>query len=840
MPVPGMLPMVSTLARQGHRRVAVPDGECGRGAHGRGRRRSSASTASMTWPGSWPVRGVGRPAPLDAGRRCASPAPGTRCGSDGRRPGRDDPRDRTRSCRRPTWRMCAASRMARWALEVALAGGHDLLLVGSPGAGKTLLARTVPGLLPPLDDREAQEVAVIRSVAGLRPDAAERRVRPFRSPHHTTSYAAMVGGGPLLQPGLVTLAHRGRAVPRRAGGVRPERPGCAAPAARGRHGGDRPRPRTRALSGPAPAHRGDEPVPVRLVRRTGDGPVDAARMRPAQLPATGQRPAARPHRPAGRHGRVPPRCSSKGPAGEPSSVVAARIARARAVALARARACPMRGCRAGRSWTPAAGARPQAGCSTELSTSAGMTARGIHRALRVARTIADLAGDERVGAAGGLGRGRAPRGRPRRMSGRVTVPSCRPANGQRGSRWPRSTAWASAWCPGWRRRSVARRSCWKLLDALDPASFGRRSYGCGGRPGCDRRPSTPSGPPHATRRRSGRRLRDDGRVGPGALGPGLPAGVAGHRPAAAGAVRGRATPPRSRQSRWWRSSAPGARRRWVVPWRVRVAAALASARRHRRERPGRRHRRSRPCRHARGRGAHGGRHRRRTGPRRAAGACRPGGRHPRRGWCHRGGASARHAADPRHLPASQPHHQRAEPGHRGHRGTHRQRGAHHRAACPGAGSGRVRGARPAVGPGHGGLPRPAAGDARRGRSWVSTSCSSTWAWTGGPGPGATAPVQPVDRPGRHARRRCPVGAGARRAGHRRGCCSTARSRPTRWSSRDRAVGRRRRRRPDPAPAARLGGPDGAAAGRGGAAADAGAAPNGRPGPDRTLHERTAP
>ncbi len=99
--------------------------------------------------------------------------------------------------------------MARWALEVALAGGHDLLLVGSPGAGKTLLARTVPGLLPPLDDREAQEVAVIRSVAGLRPDPAERRVRPFRSPHHTTSYAAMVGGGPLLQPGLVTLAHRG-------------------------------------------------------------------------------------------------------------------------------------------------------------------------------------------------------------------------------------------------------------------------------------------------------------------------------------------------------------------------------------------------------------------------------------------------------------------------------------------------------------------------------------------------------------------------------------------------------------------------------------------------------
>ncbi len=98
---------------------------------------------------------------------------------------------------------------ARWALEVAVAGRHNLLLIGSPGAGKTMLARATPGLLPPLTEGEAREVAVIRSVAGLEPSAADRLRRPFCSPHHTTSYAAMVGGGPRLRPGLVTQAHHG-------------------------------------------------------------------------------------------------------------------------------------------------------------------------------------------------------------------------------------------------------------------------------------------------------------------------------------------------------------------------------------------------------------------------------------------------------------------------------------------------------------------------------------------------------------------------------------------------------------------------------------------------------
>jgi magnesium chelatase family protein len=101
---------------------------------------------------------------------------------------------------------------ARRALEIALAGGHGFVMVGPPGSGKTLLARTVPGLLPALEDEEARIATVIASVTGSSPIRRLVRTRPFRAPHHTISYAAMVGGGPRLSPGEVTLANRGVAV----------------------------------------------------------------------------------------------------------------------------------------------------------------------------------------------------------------------------------------------------------------------------------------------------------------------------------------------------------------------------------------------------------------------------------------------------------------------------------------------------------------------------------------------------------------------------------------------------------------------------------------------------
>jgi magnesium chelatase family protein len=99
---------------------------------------------------------------------------------------------------------------ARRALEIAAAGGHNLLMIGPPGAGKTMLARRLPGLLPPLSTEEALEVTAIHSVAGLL--GASRglsQARPFRAPHHTVSEVGLVGGGDGPRPGEVSLAHHG-------------------------------------------------------------------------------------------------------------------------------------------------------------------------------------------------------------------------------------------------------------------------------------------------------------------------------------------------------------------------------------------------------------------------------------------------------------------------------------------------------------------------------------------------------------------------------------------------------------------------------------------------------
>ena len=98
---------------------------------------------------------------------------------------------------------------ARRALEIAAAGGHNLLFIGPPGIGKTMLARRLPGLLPALSEAQALEAAAVRSVSGRDIDLSSWRHTPFRAPHHTASAAALVGGGNPPRPGEISLAHQG-------------------------------------------------------------------------------------------------------------------------------------------------------------------------------------------------------------------------------------------------------------------------------------------------------------------------------------------------------------------------------------------------------------------------------------------------------------------------------------------------------------------------------------------------------------------------------------------------------------------------------------------------------
>ncbi len=98
---------------------------------------------------------------------------------------------------------------AKRALEIAAAGGHSLLLIGPPGAGKSMLAQRLPGILPPMTDREALEAAAVASVGEAGFDAQRWGERPYRAPHHTASGVALVGGGSPPRPGEITLAHQG-------------------------------------------------------------------------------------------------------------------------------------------------------------------------------------------------------------------------------------------------------------------------------------------------------------------------------------------------------------------------------------------------------------------------------------------------------------------------------------------------------------------------------------------------------------------------------------------------------------------------------------------------------
>jgi magnesium chelatase family protein len=98
---------------------------------------------------------------------------------------------------------------AKRALEVAAAGGHNMLMIGPPGSGKSMLASCLPGILPPLSPREALEVSMIHSLSGTLRDGGLMQARPYRDPHHSASLPALIGGGHKVKPGEISLAHRG-------------------------------------------------------------------------------------------------------------------------------------------------------------------------------------------------------------------------------------------------------------------------------------------------------------------------------------------------------------------------------------------------------------------------------------------------------------------------------------------------------------------------------------------------------------------------------------------------------------------------------------------------------
>jgi len=123
--------------------------------------------------------------------------------------GRPEPRLREEEGAPLDLRDIKGQETAKRALEVAAAGGHNLLMIGPPGAGKSMLAARLPGILPPLEPDEALEVSMIHSLAGILEGGKLLRRRPFRDPHHSASTPAIVGGGIRAKPGEISLAHNG-------------------------------------------------------------------------------------------------------------------------------------------------------------------------------------------------------------------------------------------------------------------------------------------------------------------------------------------------------------------------------------------------------------------------------------------------------------------------------------------------------------------------------------------------------------------------------------------------------------------------------------------------------
>ncbi len=299
----------------------------------------------------------------------------------------------------PDLRDVRGQERAKRALEIAAAGRHHLMMTGSPGSGKSMLAARLPGILPPMSAAETLESSMIHSVAGLLPDGGISRSRPFREPHHTASMAAIVGGGTHAKPGEVSLAHNGVL-------FLDELPEFARPVLETLR---QPIETGEIVIARANAH---VRYPCRFLLIAAANPcrcgylADAARAC-GRAPLCGDDYLGRISGPLmdrfDLQVDVPPvsfQDLDLPPSGEDSATVAARVSAARDRQTRRYRETPeLRvNADAGPSILDVVAKPDKEGRDLLLKAAEriGLSARGYHRVLRVARTIADLAGSDDV------------------------------------------------------------------------------------------------------------------------------------------------------------------------------------------------------------------------------------------------------------------------------------------------------------------------------------------------------------------------------------------------------------------------------------------------------------